>query len=267
MSYETVRFEEVEAAVGLVTLNRPHRLNAMNLTMVDDLHRLLGLLEGEEDIRVLIITGEGRGFCAGADLKEAAQRWTGTQRERSAANHLVYVQRRYSSLIPRMRAIPQPIIAAVNGPAAGAGMCVALASDVIIAAPEALFIASFINIGLSGGELGTSYFLPRLVGATRAAEILMTGRSVSGEEAERIGLAVRCVPREKLLESALETARAMLGKSRLGLRFTKEALEMSRHAPSVEAAIEMEDRNQSILIMTREFLDSLESFQRRKEEV
>ena len=131
---------------------------------------------------MLIITGEGRGFCSGADIKDSRLRREASTLFSNAASHLVAIQKRYSERILEMRRLPQPIIAAVNGPAAGAGMCIALASDVILATPQATFIASFINIGLSGGELGTSYFLPRAVGRARAAEILMTGRTVKASQ-------------------------------------------------------------------------------------
>jgi enoyl-CoA hydratase len=163
-----------------------------------------------------------------------------------------------------MRRIPQPLIAAVNGPAAGGGMCIALASDVVIASPLATFIPSFINIGLSAGELGTSYFLPRAVGRARAAEILFTGRSVDAAEAERIGLISRLVEAENLMPAAMETARLMLDKSPSGLRLTKEALNQNLNAPSLEAAIELENRNQSICACTPEFLQAVEAFSKGK---
>ena len=163
-----------------------------------------------------------------------------------------------------MRRIPQPIIAAVNGHAAGGGMCIALASDVIIAGPGATFTPSFINIGLSGGELGTSYFLPRAVGIYRAAEILFTGRTVDAAEAEKIGLISRLVDEDELMKTAMETARLMLGKSTFGLRFTKEVLYQNLDAPSLEAAIELENRNQSICCTTPDFFEAVEAFSKGK---
>ena len=144
-------------------------------------------------------------------------------------------------------------------------MCIALASDVILASPKATFIPSFINIGLSGGELGTSYFLPRLVGTTRAAEILLTGRAVDAAEAERIGLVCRVVEEGDLISAALDTARAMLTKSRLGLRLTKETLNQNLTAPSLEAAIELENRNQSMCCYEPEFLEAVEAFSKGRE--
>ena len=139
-------------------------------------------------------------------------------------------------------------------------MCLALASDVIIATPGATFIPAFINIGLSGGELGSTYFLPKLVGTARAAEILMTGRKVDGAEAERIGLISRLVPENALMDAAMETADAMLKKSVVGLRLTKETLNQNLNAPSLEAALELENRNQSICCVTPEFFEAVASF-------
>jgi enoyl-CoA hydratase len=193
--FQTFRFEEVEPRVGLVTMNRPEQLNAVNIAMLDDFGELFSILSKDDAIRVLILTGEGRGFCAGADLNDAVVH-KDTDAFSDPANFLRIVQERYGSLVLGLRRIPQPVISAVNGPAAGAGFCMTLASDVRVASPEASFIASFANIGLTGGELGTSYFLPRLIGTARSSEILLTGRKVKADEAERIGLVNRVVPRE-----------------------------------------------------------------------
>ncbi len=263
MKFSTIRFEEPEAEIGLITLNRPDRLNALNLDMLDDLHTLFEQLRGMEKVRVLIITGEGRGFCSGADIKDSRVRRDASTLFSNAATHLVAIQKKYSDRILEMRRLPQPIIAAVNGPAAGGGMCIALASDVILASPQATFIASFITIGLSGGELGTSYFLPRVVGRARAAEILLTGRTVDAREAERIGLVSRLVEVDDLMDVAMEMARTMLNKSPMGLRLTKEVLNQNMNAPSLEAAIELENRNQSICCCTPEFMEAVVSFSDR----
>lgn len=184
MKFSTIKFEEPETGIGLITLNRPDRLNALNLDMLDEIHGLFLQLGSKAEVRVLIITGAGRGFCSGADLKDSRLRRETSTLFSDAATHLVTIQKRYSERILEIRRLPQPVIAAVNGPAAGAGMCIALASDVVLASPRATFIASFINIGLSGGELGTTYFLPRVVGRARTAEILLTGRTVEATEAE-----------------------------------------------------------------------------------
>ena len=264
MDFKTIRFEEPEKGIGLLTLNRPERLNAINLDMLEELHKLHEMLCLNEEVRVVILTGAGRGFCSGADLTDERMLRESPQLYSSAASFLVGVQKKYADMIIELRRLPQPIIAAVKGPAAGGGMCMALASDIIYAGPKARFIASFINLGLSGGELGTTYFLPRLVGSSRAAEILYTGRPVDAEEAERIGLISRVVEDEALLDTAFETARVMLSKSVMGLRLTKEAYTMNLNAPNLETAVELENRNQSICAFTPDFKAAIDAFMGKK---
>ena len=265
MDFKTIRFEEPEKGLGLLTLNRPERLNAINLDMLEELHTLSEMLCLNEDVRVLILTGEGRGFCSGADLMDERMLRESPQLYASAAAFLLGVQKKYSEMIVELRRLPQPIIAAVRGPAAGGGMCMALASDIIYAGPRAKFIASFINLGLSGGELGTTYFLPRMLGNSRAAEILYTGRPVEAEEAERIGLISRMVEEEALLDVCFETARVMLSKSFMGLRLTKEALTLNLNAPNLESAVELENRNQAICAFTPDFKAAIDAFMTKKD--
>jgi len=175
-------------------------------------------------------------------------------------NFLRLVQERYAALPLGLRRIPQPVITAVNGAAAGGGLGIVLASDIRVAAPEASFVASFTNIGLSGGELGTSYFLPRLIGLARTAEILYSGRKVKAVEAERIGLVNRVVPKEDLLETALAYARPMIAKSVGGLKLTKRVLDQNVDAPSLEAAVNLENRNQAIMVFSGEFFKLIQPF-------
>jgi enoyl-CoA hydratase len=257
--FKTLVFQEKEPGIGVATMNRPDRLNAMNLDMVEDFNGLFALLNEDEAVRVLILTGAGRGFSSGADLNDAV-----LHRDKDPfadpEKFMKLVQERYASLTLGLRKIPQPVISAVNGPAAGGGFCLTLASDIRVACPEAYFVASFINIGLSGGELGTSFLLPRLVGLSRAADILCTGRKVMADEAERIGLVSRVVPREELLETALVYARMMTAKSPGGLKLTKRVLDANLHAPSLDAAIGLENRNQSILVFSGEFFKLIQSF-------
>ena len=264
MDFSTIKFETVQDSIGLITLDRPDRLNAINLDMLEELHILFEDLKIREDVRVIIITGAGRGFCSGADLVDERVSKDAARLFSNSATFLMKLQKVYSRLIVEMRQIPQPIIAAVNGPAAGGGMCIAMASDVIVASSKAAFTPSFINIGLSGGELGTTYFLPKAVGSARAAEILLTGRTVEATEADKIGLISRLVDEHRLMETAMEIASSMLEKAPLGLRFTKEVLNQNQNAPSLEAAIELENRNQSILCITPEFFKAVENFSKRK---
>jgi len=261
MEYKLIQFEEVAPGIGLLTLNRADRLNALSMNMLDELYALFADLQKKPEIRVLIVTGAGRGFCAGADLKdEHFATEEGLALFANASTVLESVQKKFSGIIVEMRRLAQPVIAAVNGPAAGGGMCIALASDIIIACPNATFTASFANIGLSGGELGSTYFLPKMIGSAKASEILLTGRTVDAEEANRIGLVSRLVDDPELMKAAMDTAAVLIGKTPAGLRFTKEALRLNLNAPSVENAIELENRNQSILGCSPDFAEAVASF-------
>lgn len=259
LTFSTLTSAVLEPGIALVTLDRPARLNAINLTMLDDFTRLFAALAGDDTVRVVILTGNGKGFCSGADLVEGADP-KNTGYFADPHTYLHAVQESYSALILGLRAIPQPIIAAINGAAAGGGFCMALASDIRIATPEAYFVASFANLGLSGGELGSSYLLPRLVGLSRAAEILYTGRKVRADEAERIGLVNAVVPRPQLMETALGYARTMAAKSMGGLRQTKRVLDQNIDAPSLAAAMEIENRNQTLLVFSGNFAQLVKNF-------
>ncbi|MGC1403940.1 MAG: enoyl-CoA hydratase-related protein, partial [Thermodesulfobacteriota bacterium] len=251
-AYNTLLFEEIEPQVGFLTLNRPEKLNALNMNMVEELHELLAILSKDDSIRVVILTGQGRGFCAGADLIEASQ-FQDSEALSNPESFLRLVQERYADLILALRGIPQPVIAAVNGPAAGGGMALALGADIRLASPEAYFVASFINIGLSGGEMGSSYLLPRLIGLSRAAEILLTGRKVLAHEAERIGLINKVVDREQLIKEALVYARMMITKSVGGLKLTKRVLDRNLETASLATALDLENRNQTLMIFSGPF--------------
>lgn len=263
MVFRNIEFNEPEPGVGCLMLNRPDCLNALSIEMVEEVHALFRELRRNERVRVLLITGQGRGFCAGADLRDESI--LGPAMAHDASSHLDRVQKRFSSLIVEMRQLPQPIISIVNGPAAGGGMCIALASDIIIAGPCAAFTASFINIGLSGCELGSSFILPRLVGVARASDILLTGRTVHAHEAAQIGLVSLLVEEEeRLMDAAMKKAQTMLGKSSLGLRLTKEALNRNQTVTSLEAAINLEDLNQSICVTAPDFLKNVEGFVKKR---
>lgn len=257
--FKTLIFEEPEPGLALVTLNRPDSLNAIDVAMLDDFDKLFETLSNDDTIRVLILTGAGRGFCSGADL-QAATAHKETKHFSDPEFFLKLVQERYASIILNLRRIPQPVIAAVNGPAAGGGFCLALGSDIRIAAPKSFFMASFINIGLTGGELGTTYFLPRLVGLSNATDIVMTGRKVPAEEALKIGLISKIVPAEELVDNAIATGKTLLQKNPGTLKLTKYALNQNVNAPSLEAAIDLENRNQTIMVFSGAFFELIKSF-------
>jgi enoyl-CoA hydratase/carnithine racemase len=243
MNYETIVFEKNDA-IGLLTLNRPKTVNALNQKMIEELEHVFNELIVDETIRVLILTGAGeKGFCSGMDMKESAAALF------EAPPELIYkAQSRASRLFYTMRYIPQPVIAAVDGAAAGAGFSFAMASDVRVITPEARFNAAYINIGLGGADLASSYFLPKLIGSGRANEFLLTGNFMSAEEAIQLGFATRMVPKKKLMDTAGEIAQTMAEKNPLGLKMTKEAINQNLGVSSLEQAMHFENRNQAFMI-------------------
>jgi enoyl-CoA hydratase len=244
MGYKTIQFKQ-EGPVGILTLNRPECLNAINYAMRDELRGFFTERATDHDTRVIVITGAGRGFCSGLDIKDSAI----TSPEHGYTPKLAYeLQRLFSDFILFMRRCPQPIIGAINGAAAGAGFSIALACDVRVAAPEARFSAAYINIGVGGADMGSSWLFPRAVGTGNAARYLLTGDFFGAEEALRIGLVQAVVEKEVLMEEAMNLARNMAGKSPLGLRLTKEALDRNTGGMSLEDAIRFEDRNQAMCI-------------------
>ena len=228
--------------IALVTLNRPSKLNAMTSELVEDLHEAFNAIGRNRDVRVVVLTGAGRGFCAGLDLggygTAPGFAWNGAMEQGFA------VQKHIASLIPRMRSIPQPIIAAVNGPASGGGFALVLGSDIRLCAHSARFNAAFIRIGLSACDIGTSWLLPRLVGAARAQELMLTGRLFDADEALRIGLVVDAVPDDLLLEAAYSKAEEVMLNTPIGVALTKEGMWSALEIPGLQAAIDMENRQQ-----------------------
>lgn len=254
----TVLVESPTPAVRVLRLHRPERLNAMSVELVLDLERALGTVGRDNACRVVILTGSGRAFSSGLDLKDhgVIPNVDGLTVPRIGPRAI----RLYSRLVPAMRAIPQPIIAAVNGPAYGGGMCLTLAADVRIASTSAVFNSTGIVNGLTSTELGASWLLPRLIGAAHSSDILYTGRHVDAAEALRLGLVSRVVADERLLDEALEIAAGMCRFSPYGLEMTKQVIWANLETSSLQAAIELEDRNQIMLGMTDNLPEAIEAF-------
>ena len=234
--------ERAEDHVHRLTLNRPEQLNAMNAELCEALHRELEVLAADRSCRVIVLTGAGRGFCAGVDLRGYGQA-PGNDGADTARDHLGN-QEHMSRLILLLRDTPQPVIAAVNGPAAGFGLALALGSDIRYAAESAVLRVAFLNIGVSNCDMGTSWLLPRLVGASRAHELMLTGRRVDATEAERIGLVAEAVEDERLLERSRECAREIAAWAPWGIRLTKRGMWAALEISSEAAAIGYEDRQQ-----------------------
>lgn len=262
--YRTIEVRRKDG-VDTLTLNRPDRLNALDHTMIDELLDYFGELYFKRSTRIVVLRGAGRAFCAGLDLK-AADGFAVDPAMGGPANGL-YLQRRISEIVMRMRRAPQPIVALVRGAASGGGFALALASDIRIAGRSARMNAAFIRIGLSACDIGVSYFLPRLVGASVAAELMLTGRFIDAERALRVGLVSEVVDDESLDDAARSYVDDMLATAPLGLRLTKECLALSIDAPSIEAAIAMEDRNQILCTQTQDVAEALAAFREKRRPV
>ena len=249
---------ERDGPVDRVTLNRPDRLNALNGEMVDALVTYFEGLYRNRDCRIVVLKANGRAFCAGLDMQPGEG--PGSGMEATGPRRAWETQVRISDIYRAMRKCPQPIISLVQGPACGGGFSLALASDIRIAASNARMNAAYIRIGLTGCDMGSSYFLPRLVGASMAAEIIMTGRFISAEEALAMRLVSKVVPEEELGAAAAPLIEDMLNTAPMGLRLSKQALNMAIDAPSLENALAMEDRHQALLAQTEDSGEAVRAF-------
>lgn len=252
---ETPIVIDPRGAIEVVTLNRADKLNAMNEAMIAALRDYFAGLADRLDVRVVILRGAGRAFCAGLDL---------TAWERDPAIGAVQrswkTQRSIATVMQLMRQCPQPIIALGAGAACGGGFSLLLSSDVRYGAPDLRMNAAYIKIGLGGCDMGSSYFLPRLVGASVAAEFLLTGKFMTAERALHCGLISEIVERDDLLDKGFALAEEMLATAPMGLRLTKDALNRNIDAPGFEAALAIEDRQQVLLAQTEDSGEAVRAF-------
>ncbi len=242
--------------VAVITLNRPERMNAMAFDVMIPLRDTLRPIGDDNDVRVVIMTGAGKGFCSGADLEDPGSipHVEGLTLPTLAMRSMELLD----DVIATIRRLHQPVIAAVNGPAIGGGFCLALSADIRIAAESAYFRAAGINNGLTAAELGISYLLPRSVGQTRAAEIMLTGRDVTAEEADRIGLVSEVVKGDALLERCSDVADRIIGWSRAGIELTKRQLWNSLDASSLQTHMDAEGMAQLFVrTTTQNFEESI----------
>ena len=247
-----VRIEKPRPHVSLIVMDRPERMNAMSFDTVGPLYEALAEVGRDNDTACVVLTGAGKGFCAGLDLEDhgVPPNCDGLTMSRIAIRAMEYM----SDLVPTMRAMPQPIIAAINGPAYGGGMCLPLGADIRIASTSARFRSAGVTNGLSGTELGVSYLLPRQIGASRAFEWILSGRVIKADEALQAGLVSRVVPDEDLVDAALELAEQICGWSTHGVAMTKKILWSNLEAGSLTNAIDCENRNQLLVRLTTENL-------------
>lgn len=252
--------ETLEAGIEQIRLARPDSLNALTVPMVEALRAELEAIGADPACRVVILTGEGRGFCAGLDLKAVLPE----EGDAAGAVDWMRLQEAFAGLITAIRKIRQPVIAAVNGVAVGAGLGLALAADIRVAAEGARFLIGAVRIGITAGECGISYHLPRLVGAGRAFEIMLTGRPVDGEEALRIGLVTDVVAADALPDAALRAARQIAANSPYAVKHSKQVMWANLEAPSLEAALQLENHTQVVGLLTEDFGEAVRAFAEKR---
>ncbi|MBN3508085.1 enoyl-CoA hydratase [Mycolicibacterium septicum] len=253
---EFVLVDRPRPDVALVTLNRPERMNSMAFDVMVPLKDVLEDLRYDNSVRVVVLTGAGRGFSSGADHKSAGSvpHVAGLTRPTYALRSMEILD----DVILALRRLHQPVIAAVNGAAIGGGLCLALACDVRVAAEGAYFRAAGINNGLTASELGLSYLLPRAIGSSRAFEIMLTGRDVDAQEAERIGLVSSVVAEEALLDACYSMADRMAAFSRPGIELTKRTLWSGLDAASLEGHMQAEGLGQLFVrLLTANFEEAV----------
>jgi len=254
-SYKTIVVEKRGAADWL-TFNRPDVLNALSLEMVDELSHYFGNLYNDRSVRVVVIRGAGRAFCAGLDIKDRNESDPGADPYGGGFGFQGYL----ADVYVKMRRCPQPIIALVHGAACGGGLAFALASDIRIAGESAKMNAAFIKIGLSSCDMGVSYFLPRLVGGSVASELMLTGRFIHAPRALATGLVSEVVRDDQLEAAAQPYVDDLLAASPMGLRMTKEGMNLAIDAPSLEAAMAIENRNQLMTATSPNFKEGMNAF-------
>lgn len=254
----TVEREDREGGIVILTLNRPDRLNTLDVTLVSELHAALTLIEKDESVRVVILTGAGKAFCAGLDLNGYGD---DDRVEREGPMISTFGrQRDIASLVQRIRKLRPPVIAAVNGAAAGGGLALVCAADMRLASTDAVFAVSFIRAGYSACDIGVSWLLPRLVGVAPAHELMLTGRRFDALEANRIGLVTRLTEPGALLDSALTAAGQILLNPPLSVELTKVGMWAAVETPSFDVSVEFENRQQMVTAFTEDRAEATAAF-------
>ncbi|MFC7506043.1 enoyl-CoA hydratase/isomerase family protein [Nocardioides sp. CPCC 206347] len=255
---QELTFEVLPGDIGVLRINRPDRMNSQTIRMFSEYGEAAFALR-DAPLRALIVTGTGtRAFCAGFDLEQIHQITEMGVRE------FLKFQETATGGIQGLHFLPFPVIAAVHGPATGGGLALALAADIRLCDPAAKFSAAFVKVGLSVGELGTSYHLTRLVGPARAADIGYTARVVGADEAERIGLVNRVVPTDELFDAAVALAQQIAENSPAGVRMSKRAIQRNLEISSYAAALELENRGQALMTRTADMPEALAAFKEKR---
>ena len=257
-----VRIDTVRPHVRVITLDNPARLNSMSFALVGDLYAALGAVGADNDCRVVILTGAGRGFCSWLELEHAGLP-PGTEdlgRHRLGMRAMEFM----GGIVPALRALPQPVIAAINGPAYGGGMCLTLGADIRLASESAVFCGAGISNGLSGTELGVSWLLPKVVGLSHSSEILLTGKRVGADEALRIGLVSQVLAEGTVVDAAIHMAEGMCAFSPFGLALTKDSLWSALEVSGLQAAVAMENRTQLLAGHTGNLAEASAAFREKR---
>jgi enoyl-CoA hydratase/carnithine racemase len=252
-------YEQTETGIGTITLNRPERLNALTFEVYRELTDTFASLRDDKDVRVVVISGSGRAFCSGGDVRDII----GELFERNIEGLLEFT-RLTCALVRNMRALPKPIISSLNGTTAGAGACIALASDIRLANEDAKIAFLFVKVGLSGADMGAAFLLPRVVGLSKATELLYTGDFISAAEAERIGLYNRVVPVDQLAATTRELAERLARGPAFALAKTKEMLNRELDM-NLDAALECEAQAQAICMQHPDYREAYEAFVAKRE--
>lgn len=255
---EVIETHSTTGGVVVITLNRPARLNALDAHLVSALTDTLNAIASDRTCRVVIITGRGRAFCAGLDLAGYGD----SKREQAEGRTLATFGRQQdiARLAERINTLPQPVIAAVNGPAAGGGLALVCACDIRICAPDAVFAVSFITAGYSACDIGVSWLLPRVVGAGNAHELMLTGRRFDASHAKSIGLIARIAEADDLLTESLSIAAEILRNPPASVEMTKKGMWLALETPTLHAAIEFENRQQVITALTEDAAEATAAF-------
>jgi enoyl-CoA hydratase len=257
--YESIIVDRPRPGIMTVTLNRPAALNAINAELVQAVHEVLTRVRHDSSVRAIVLTGSGRAFCAGLDLRGYGDP-PGVSEDEGPVQSGLRLQQHVAELVDSLRFVRAPIIVAVNGPAAGAGMSLALLADIRLMSASATFHASFIRRGLSSADIDTSWLLPRLIGFSRAAQIMLTGRVIDAEEAKRIGLVSSVEPDGELVSGALDLAGSIVEHSPFGVWMTKEVMWSNLEVSGLRAAIDLENRTQILSSLTADHREAVEAF-------
>ena len=254
-----IQFNDIGGGIGVITLDRPEAANAMTVPMVDALRAELARIEADRSIRVVVLAAHGKVFCAGLDLKEI--RGEDAPRDPIAFMDL---QERFAGLMQAVAQARFPVIAAIGGAAVGAGMGLALAADIRLVAPTVRFLVGAVKIGLSAGECGISYHLPRLIGAGRAFEIMLSGRPVNADEAVAIGLASAATGEGSVIDQAIAMAHVIAANSDYAIKHTKQVMRANVDAPSLAGALELENHVQCLALLTEDFREACAAFEEKR---